>query len=69
MDISSEPFVIYLGGVDYSSNGKINGAARGDVNILLAVNPNTQKAILQVVPRDLYAYNPVKNAIKTLIFQ
>lgn len=66
VDITKEPFVVYLGGVDYSSNGKITGSARGDVNILLAVNPNTQKAILQVVPRDLYAYNPIKKASSKL---
>ena len=62
VDITKDPFVVYLGGVDLSSNGKINGAARGDVNILLVVNPNTKKVILQVVPRDLYAYNPIKKA-------
>lgn len=66
VDITKEPFVVYLGGVDLSSNGKINGAARGDVNILLVVNPITKKAILQVVPRDLYAYNPVKDASSKL---
>lgn len=66
VDITKEPFVVYLGGVDLSFNGKINGAARGDVNILLVVNPTTKKAILQVVPRDLYAYNPVKDASSKL---
>lgn len=59
-DISKEPFVMYLGGVDLSSNGKVSGSGRGDVNILLVVNPITKKTLLQVVPRDLYSYNPVK---------
>lgn len=66
VDILTEPFVMYLGGVDLSSNGKINGNGRGDVNILMAVNPNTKKVILQVIPRDLYAYNPVKKKCSKL---
>lgn len=68
VDITKEPFTVYLGGVDLSCNGKINGTGRGDVNILLTVNPNTKKASLQVVPRDLFAYNPVKKASSKLSY-
>ena len=68
VDILHEPFTVYLGGVDLSCNGKINGVGRGDVNILLTVNPNTKKASLQVVPRDLYSYNPVKKRSSKLSY-
>ena len=68
VDILHEPFTVYLGGVDLSCNGKINGVGRGDVNILLTVNPNTKKASLQVIPRDLYSYNPVKKRSTKLSF-
>ena len=68
VDITKEPFTVYLGGVDLSCNGKINGTGRGDVNILLTVNPNTKKASLQVVPRDLYSYIPCRNASSKLSY-
>ena len=68
VDILKEPFTVYLGGVDLSSNGKINGVGRGDVNILLTVNPTTKKASLQVIPRDLYSYNPIKKKSTKLSF-
>ena len=68
VDILKEPFIVYLGGVDLSGNGKINGAGRGDTNILLTINPNTKKASLQVIPRDLYSYNPIKKRSTKLSF-
>ena len=68
VDITKEAFTVYLCGVDLSCNGKINGTGRGDVNILLTVNPNTKKASLQVIPRDLYAYVPCKDASSKLSY-
>ena len=68
IDILKEPFTVYLGGVDLSGNKDIRGAGRGDVNILLTVNPQTKKSQLQVIPRDLYCYNPVKKKSSKLSY-
>ena len=43
VDITKEPFTIYLCGADLSSGEDINSTGRGDVNILLTVNPNTKQ--------------------------
>lgn len=51
-DISKEPFVVYISGID--TNGKINAKERSDVNILVAVNPNTGKILMLNTPRDYY---------------
>lgn len=56
IDITSEPFTIYLQGADLSSGNNINSTGRGDVNILLTINPNTKQVNLQVIPRDLFVY-------------
>ena len=68
LDITKDPFTVYLGGVDLSCNGKINGTGRGDVNILLTINPTTKKASMQVIPRDLYSYIPIKDAHSKLSY-
>lgn len=56
VDITTEPFTIYLCGTDLSSGDNINSTGRGDVNILLTVNPNTKKVNMQVIPRDTFVY-------------
>ena len=56
VDISKEPFTLYLQGTDLSSGKNINSTGRGDVNILLTVNPKTKKINTQVIPRDLLVY-------------
>lgn len=55
-DITKEPFVVYISGIDVS--GKINQRSRSDVNILMAVNPLTKKITLSTVPRDAYVKIP-----------
>lgn len=46
------PFIVYISGNDTTGNLKSTG--RSDVNILMAVNPNTKKILLVNTPRDYY---------------
>lgn len=55
-DLRTEPFVIYLGGMDEGEDPSING--RCDVNILLLVNPKVNKITTISIPRDSYVPNP-----------
>ena len=57
-NISSQPFVIYISGID--TMGHISSNARSDVNILLAVNPNSKKVAIVSTPRDYYLKLPSK---------
>ncbi|MBR3319641.1 LCP family protein [Candidatus Saccharibacteria bacterium] len=52
VDITTEPFIIYVSGSD--SRGAISQTARSDVNIVVAVNPKTNKILLVSIPRDYY---------------
>ena len=52
VDISKEPFTVYLQGVDRTADGDINSTGSGDVNILLSVNPKKKLVNMQVIPRD-----------------
>lgn len=54
--LTERPFVIYISGIDVS--GSINQVSRSDVNIVMAVNPNTHKILLVTVPRDTYVPFP-----------
>ena len=51
-DIMKEPFAIYISGIDTSGN--VASKARSDVNIIIAVNPNTKEIVLVNTPRDYY---------------
>ncbi len=68
VDISKDPFTIYFQGTDLSSGNNINSTGRGDVNILLTVNPNTKKVNLQVIPRDLFVYIPCRGGSSKLSY-
>ena len=50
--ITKEPFVVYLSGVD--NRGELTDKARSDVNILAVVNPKTKRVALVNTPRDYY---------------
>ncbi len=56
VDISSQPFTVYLCGVDLSAGQDITSTGRGDVNLLLTVNPKTGQTNMQVIPRDTFVY-------------
>lgn len=68
VDISKEPFTIYFCGVDLSSGDNITSTGRGDVNILLTVNPNTEQVYLQVIPRDTFVYIPCRGGSSKLSY-
>lgn len=61
---SDEPFVLYLSGMD--TYGDIHEVSRTDVNLLLAVNPKTEKMLLVSVPRDVFVKLPKFNAYDKL---
>ncbi len=50
--ITSEPFIVYLSGVD--TRGELTENARSDVNILAVINPETKRVALINTPRDYY---------------
>lgn len=54
VDIARQPFNVLISGVDQSSSG-INEKGNSDVNIILSVNPNTKRIIMQTIPRDSWA--------------
>lgn len=58
VNLSSEPFLLYVAGIDISGCWDITGKGRSDVNILIAFNPNTGKASMQFVPRDTWVNVP-----------
>lgn len=51
-NINEDPFILYISGSD--SRGSISETARSDVNIIVVVNPKTNKILLVNVPRDYY---------------
>ncbi len=51
-----QPFILYLSGVDTRDAELVN--SNGDVNILMAVNPQTRNVLLLNTPRDYYLQNP-----------
>ena len=53
IDITAEPFIVYLSGSDSRTNVD-DPTARSDVNILMVVNPVRHKLLLVSIPRDTY---------------
>jgi len=54
VDVTKESFNIFIAGID--TYGKISSVSRSDVNMLVTVNPNTNKILLTSIPRDYYVY-------------
>lgn len=52
----NEPFIVYISGND--GYGETSGEGRSDVNILMAVNPETHKIVMITTPRDYYISLP-----------
>lgn len=52
VDLTKEPFIVYISGID--TTGNVASKARSDVNLLLAVNPNTNSILMINTPRDYY---------------
>lgn len=56
IDISKEPFVVYVAGIDEGDDPSID--ARSDVNILVMVDPQNNQMTTVSIPRDSYVPNP-----------
>ena len=54
--VELEPFIVYISGSD--TRDKMFQISRSDVNILMAVNPQTKQILLLNTPRDYYVPNP-----------
>lgn len=52
VNINTEPFNVYVSGID--TYGKINAVSRSDVNMVITVNPKTEKILITWIPRDYY---------------
>ncbi|OCN04343.1 transcriptional regulator [Erysipelotrichaceae bacterium MTC7] len=52
VDVTNDPFVMYVSGID--TYGSLQTVSRTDVNMLLAVNPNTHQILIVSIPRDYY---------------
>lgn len=60
VDVTKEPFNVYVSGVDNSGN--ISSASRTDVNMIVTVNPNTHEIMITSIPRDYYVTLASKGA-------
>lgn len=62
IDEERNSFVVYISGND--STGSLSSAGRSDVNILMAVNPDTGEIVLANTPRDYYVDLPIVSGAK-----
>lgn len=53
VNLTAEPFVFYLSGIDTRS-GTMPATSLSDVNMAIAVNPNTHQILMVSIPRDYY---------------
>lgn len=54
VDVTNEPFNIYITGIDQWEEEKGYDLERSDVNMIVTVNPVTKKVLLTSIPRDSY---------------
>lgn len=52
VDVTKQPFNIYISGIDIY--GDISSVSRSDVNMIATINPNNHKILLTSIPRDYY---------------
>lgn len=52
VDITKDTFSIYVSGID--TYGAVSSVSRSDVNMVITVNPNTNKILITSIPRDYY---------------
>lgn len=63
VSVTKEPFIVYISGND--SYGELSLKGRSDVNMLVAVNPQTKQILMVNTPRDFYTEFPgVTNGVK-----
>jgi len=61
INVLNNSYVVFINGIDTRS-GSLPSRSLSDVNILMAVNPNTKKILMVHIPRDYYVVLPGKNA-------
>ena len=52
-DLTKESFILYVSGID-TRTGTMLDRSLSDVNIIIAVNPNTKNILMTTIPRDYY---------------
>ncbi len=53
-NVTKEPFLVYISGLDTRGKGQIKDKGLSDVNMIVAVNPNSKKVLMINIPRDYY---------------
>ncbi len=53
-NISRDPFIVYLSGVDTKNSTEIKDKGLSDVNIVVVVNPKDKKVLMVSTPRDFF---------------
>lgn len=54
VNVTQEPFNVYLTGIDQWASEKGMDLERSDVNMIVTVNPQTKKILMTSIPRDTY---------------
>lgn len=62
INVTKDPFVVYLSGIDTRSN-YLPSRSLSDVNIILAINPKTKRILMVHIPRDYYVPLHGKNGL------
>ena len=52
-DVSKDPFILYISGIDTRAN-ELSMYSLSDVNMLVAINPNTKDVLMVHIPRDYF---------------
>lgn len=60
VNITEESFNIFISGID--TYGSVSSVSRSDVNMIITVNPNSNKILITSIPRDYYVTLAGKNA-------
>lgn len=55
-NVSRDPFLIYLTGMDTRTDEIVADLGNSDVNMVIAVNPSTHRILMVNIPRDYYWY-------------
>ena len=53
-NVSRDPFIVYLSGVDTKNSAEIKDKGLSDVNIVVVVNPKNKKVLMVSTPRDYF---------------
>lgn len=54
VDVTEDPFNVYITGIDQWTVEKGMDLERTDVNMIMTINPKTRKIVLTSIPRDAY---------------